>query len=108
MMDNVLANVSNVKCVLCMILKKRHFIQSRVKLLGNYVDKGGVHVDEVKVENIRTYSERSFGLFLLLRRITADTVESRRSIKVKENLLFEEDRTRSEINFSCFPTLPEK
>ena len=82
MMDQMLVNVSNVKCyiddvvihsptkedhighlekVLSLLrnkglrlrLKKCHFMQPRVELLGHYVDKDGVHTDEVKVEKIR-------------------------------------------------------
>lgn len=82
MMDTILANVSNVKCYiddvvihsateeehighlenvmkllkkhgLQMILKKCHFMQPSVELLGHYMDQDGVYVDEVKVEKIK-------------------------------------------------------
>lgn len=85
MMDNILANVSNVKFYiddvviqsateeehilnletvmkllkkhgLRMRLKKCHFMQPRVELLWGYVDKNSEHVDEVKVEKIRNAS----------------------------------------------------
>ena len=82
MMDQMLVNVSNVKCYiddvvihsatkeehvghlekvlkllrdkgLRLRLKKCHFMQPRVELLGHYVDKDGVHTDDVKVERIK-------------------------------------------------------
>ena len=82
MMDNVLANVSNVKCYvddvvihsateeshvmhlenvfalllkhgLRIRLKKCSFMQPRVGLLGHCIDKGGIHTDGRKVQTIR-------------------------------------------------------
>lgn len=82
MMDNILTNFSNFKCYiddvvihsaneeehmvhleavmellrkngLRLRLKKSHFMQPKVELLGHYVDKDGVYVDEVKVQKLR-------------------------------------------------------
>lgn len=41
-----------------MRIKKCKFMQPRVELLGYFVDKDGVYVDEVKVEKIRKAHER--------------------------------------------------
>ena len=82
MIDDILANVSNVNCYvdgvviysataeshikhlenvfallleheLCILLKKCSFMQPRVELLGHCIDKKVIHTDERKVQTTR-------------------------------------------------------